>query len=59
MCKSGFTHYKRRKAYYSQQLFHTAKKLAIEAGAFRKVSSMALINIKKLEDYLETFEAFC
>lgn len=30
-----------------------------EAGAFRKVSSMALINIKKLEDYLETFEAFC
>lgn len=37
----------------------TVKKLAVEAGAFRKVSSMALINIKKLQDYLETFEAFC
>lgn len=36
----------------------TLKKVAVEARAFRKVSNMALINISKMEDYIETFEAF-
>ncbi|MCR5777582.1 MAG: hypothetical protein K6G84_09250 [Lachnospiraceae bacterium] len=36
----------------------TAKKLAVKAGALLKISNMVLINIEKMQRYMDSFQIF-
>ena len=66
MASTKFEEYKGRPLYVrlknADEVFgfkeDTLKKVASDAGALRKVSNMVLINITKMEQYIETFEVY-